>query len=1101
MARVLLLSCLFLSFNAFGQISGTVFRDLDNNGVFDTGELPEGGIRVVAYNSNGDSVTQVITTPTVNSSGDNYTFTGLTLPVRLEFRIPDFVFPSKASTGSNVRFLSAATNAADLGLQYPQSLCQSNPDVFVPCYVAGNPEGGGTGGSLDAFVRFPYDRTGTSPKPTSVAPASAVGTVWGVTFQRETKKMILSTFLKRHCGLESLGLGGLFILDLNTSPGTVSPYINIENFGINLGGALISGRATLPASATTASMDPLAFDNVGKVGIGSIDLNDDGSVLWGVNLHTRQIFSFQIGNPIKPASSVTNADFKSFNIPNPACTNGVARPWALEFFEGKIYVGIVCTAESTGGTQSNLFAYVYQFDPVAEVWNTTPVASFSLNYPKGVVHTSYPAIAKWEPWISTWSGLYTAGAAGTPSAPRKMRPQPMLTDIQFDKRGDMILGLSDRTGHQTGRLQYQTSNTDSVYNGYIGGDILKLKANGTGAFILENNATFTGGPTGSGAGNNQGPGNGEFFSNDNYSTIHQETFMGGMLYHSGRDEIMVNQMDPLNIWTGGTVRHRASDGFSTESGHRYEIYNTLTIGGTFGKSSGLGQMELFCDPIPIQIGHRIWMDTDADGIQDAGEMGLAGVTVQLYQGSTLVGTATTNSQGYFVFDASNVTGGLKYNTNYQIRVNPSQSALTNKVVTSQNIGSNDDIDNDAYESGGMVLLNVTTGQSGENDFSSGIGFRNPPCSIQIVSATPVSCNQSSGTYTLDVTVTYSNQPAGNLNINGQIFTPNGSGSQTFTLTALPADGTSDIDVIGFFVNESTCRDTLVDAYDAPLVAKAGTDGTGFVCETDTVAINLFNLITGEDTGGTWVRTSGSGGSFDAIAGTFTAAVGATNSTFTYSVSGTSPCGIDESVALVIVTGAPFAGNDGTISVCGNVTNTLNLNAIITGEQAGGTWVRTSGTGGTFDALAGTFSLVPGGTTSTFTYTVPAAAPCTQPDQSVATIQVIETPNFTVSQTAATCTAGNPNNNGVISVTSVTGADKFGISIGATYAGPNYASSSSIPAAPFNVITNAPNTGQTYTLRFFNGSDSCFTEQVIEANANNCQPCPNPNCGSVTIQKL
>ncbi|WP_415711198.1 hypothetical protein, partial [Flavobacterium branchiophilum] len=44
---------------------------------------------------------------------------------------------------------------------------------------------------------------------------------------------------------------------------------------------------------------------------------------------------------------------------------------------------------------------------------------------------------------------------------------------------------------------------------------------------------------------------------------------------------------------------------------------------------------------------------------------------------------------------------------------------------------------------------------------------------------------------------------------------------------------------------------------------AGTDGTTTVCITDTTSINLFSLITGEQTGGVWTRTSGTGGTFTA----------------------------------------------------------------------------------------------------------------------------------------------------------------------------------------------------------------------------------------------
>jgi hypothetical protein len=47
---------------------------------------------------------------------------------------------------------------------------------------------------------------------------------------------------------------------------------------------------------------------------------------------------------------------------------------------------------------------------------------------------------------------------------------------------------------------------------------------------------------------------------------------------------------------------------------------------------------------------------------------------------------------------------------------------------------------------------------------------------------------------------------------------------------------------------------------------AGTDGNTTVCESSVSSIDLFSLITGEDTGGTWSRLTGTGGTFNAAAG-------------------------------------------------------------------------------------------------------------------------------------------------------------------------------------------------------------------------------------------
>ena len=52
---------------------------------------------------------------------------------------------------------------------------------------------------------------------------------------------------------------------------------------------------------------------------------------------------------------------------------------------------------------------------------------------------------------------------------------------------------------------------------------------------------------------------------------------------------------------------------------------------------------------PINVGNFVWEDIDGDGVQDAGEPGMAGVTVQLWNGAktSLLDSATTNASGNY----------------------------------------------------------------------------------------------------------------------------------------------------------------------------------------------------------------------------------------------------------------------------------------------------------------------------------------------------------------------------------------------------------------------------------------------------------------------
>ncbi len=62
------------------------------------------------------------------------------------------------------------------------------------------------------------------------------------------------------------------------------------------------------------------------------------------------------------------------------------------------------------------------------------------------------------------------------------------------------------------------------------------------------------------------------------------------------------------------------------------------------------------------VGDRVWLDTNGNGTQDAGETGINGVTVQLLDSSsTVIATTTTSGDGNYTF--SNLLGG-----SYTVRV-------------------------------------------------------------------------------------------------------------------------------------------------------------------------------------------------------------------------------------------------------------------------------------------------------------------------------------------------------------------------------------------------------------------------------------------------
>ena len=155
----------------------------------------------------------------------------------------------------------------------------------------------------------------------------------------------------------------------------------------------------------------------------------------------------------------------------------------------------------------------------------------------------------------------------------------------------------------------------------------------------------------------------EYF-NDGYE------WAGGMLagYHfENRHRILGTMQDPEEAQSFGKAVWHTDDGSQTNG---YEIINTNLT--NTGKSNGLGDIEVLNDVPPIEIGNLVWSDLDNDGIQDADEPGIVGVSVQLLDDQgTVIATTTTNGQGNYYFKNDNVPNGggqgLMPYTNYTIR--------------------------------------------------------------------------------------------------------------------------------------------------------------------------------------------------------------------------------------------------------------------------------------------------------------------------------------------------------------------------------------------------------------------------------------------------
>ncbi len=195
--------------------------------------------------------------------------------------------------------------------------------------------------------------------------------------------------------------------------------------------------------------------------------------------------------------------------------------------------------------------------------------------------------------------------------------------------------------------------------------------------------------------------------------------------------------DPLNnhagaqVFSGGIHWYRRSDG---QVDNLYRVF-LRTDPDTFGKAGGLGDLEALCDAAPLEIGNRVWLDADIDGVQDPGEAGFNGLTVLLFEDpdgtcdggdEMLVGSVVTAGDGEYLFTDANVTGGIQYGTNYCLRiVTPAGFGETVLDATPVGDGEDDirDSDGDAAPFPGSVVSSFTTGGPGNNRHLHDFGFR------------------------------------------------------------------------------------------------------------------------------------------------------------------------------------------------------------------------------------------------------------------------------------------------------------------------------------------------------------------------------------------
>lgn len=805
-------------------ISGLVFHDYDSDGIRDTAttfghavDNGVGGIIVRAFDSTGVEVAN-----TNSASDGTYTLNiteSASTEIRVEFTIPsdDPILsaytssfasskngvPSSVSV-SSVQFVNLGDENINYSVHVPGEYCQNSPNIGFSRQCFNEPTDHASVW-VSQYNGGPY-LSGTDLysdwAKTQAARQDQTESILGMAWHKQSKRILSSAYVRRGAKLyESNGKplpGALF----STNPtgttatsgtgGTTSFLVDLEALmaGDQFSSSNVSGPGYIPtnlarfgspanfnvADSDIASGTDGVYEEVGKAGIGDMDVDDEGN-LYVVSLFTRKLYKVPLpANGSAPTSMSEVGPITS----TVTCTNGVARPFGVTHWRNNLYMGVVCDGSSDFAVNApvsitddrNITYSVVRYSLQNQTWSTF-VGPYPLYAPvagqpfKGSPIGDQERDAwQWNPWTDTFSAEWESGWAA-------VHPMPLASDIQFAPDGSLTVSLRDRFGDMMSQAVKRPDNIDSGKGGISAGDLYRICRTGDGwtasDYVWEGNAgcsrthrnfdTIV-----------DGYYINEFFRDDYGTTSGHADQSAGMLEQvPGFRDVLNSAMDPYiplvttdDTWSSGGISYylnaTGARQTSVNAGGgvifaiaKSSIYGKNTNG--FNKMTSMGDIEALCDMAPIQIGNRLWFDADGDGIQDPGEEPIVGATVRLYDvtGTTLISTAVTNEYGEYYFSSTQTeadTGGIspdayggniQDDTPYVIKLdNPVDyqpgGALYGSVLTEANAetpiatDNNNGIDSDATADNGIVGVDtfpsiaVNGLQSGMNQSDIDIGF-------------------------------------------------------------------------------------------------------------------------------------------------------------------------------------------------------------------------------------------------------------------------------------------------------------------------------------------------------------------------------------------
>ena len=754
-------------------LAGRVWSDTDRDGQIDAGESGVEGVRVLAQASADGPVLE-----TVSGPDGRWRIDGVARMPSSLVRFEDIPAPFATSfMGSDncgaVQLVRASSTRVNLALRVPQivdSEAARGGRFATACYVSGL-----AAGSTDvAFASWPtnasdlparYGGRGLDPRPDETV--DTLGAVWGQAYDPASRRIFLGAMARRHVGLAAEGLSAIHVLAVGDSGISETDVFALEGVvpanasspisgsPIRLGSITRSGapQYELRSDPTAPSWDVDAFDKVGRVGFGDLDMSADGSTLWAVNLNQRSLIRMRMESGTDQPVLIEQwvgpllAGWPAAPLDGQQAASGTVMPWALKITPTRGYLGCVANADASQDP-SHLRAYILAFDPERPEQGFEEVLRMRLDYAREPVITSQPNFGTpaipgaWRPWARTWADTPYDGVANVVLAGH---PQPILTDLELAPDGAFVLGFTDRFGHQGGSWNYTPvpGNTDTMLC-TPGGDTLRACRMSSGTWVIEGTACAVLGDLGNYFSDDglydtglefltdDGPSAaGEFFFMDGfyrtgYGPLHPEITTGGLAALRGFAEVTTTVYDPLSEHADaprGGVTAQGTHAYSTVSGRLdrayYVSYTDASIT-NIGKSIGLGDLEVIGPPAPVEIGNWVYLDRDRSGGQTPGDEGLEGVELVLrYLGEAIL-TTRTDAKGRYSFRMTQLAARRD---GYTVTIDPGQAALRGLRAIAVDAVADDTRDSDA----GLVVWPLSDGVNHSIDFGFEMIRQTHPC--------------------------------------------------------------------------------------------------------------------------------------------------------------------------------------------------------------------------------------------------------------------------------------------------------------------------------------------------------------------------------------